>query len=89
MFSVAILSHGIKEKMYKFRIPRKNQHWGYFYHSNLKVGPFGPPPVTLNNLMDMHMIHLLWKTSPSRMVWNNSELELELELDNFTLNLDP
>ena len=33
--------------MYKFRIPKKNQHWVYFYHSNLKVGPFGPPPVAL------------------------------------------
>ena len=36
--------------MYKFRIPRKNQHWVYFYHSNLKVGPFGPPPVDLGGL---------------------------------------
>ena len=33
--------------MYKFSIPRKNQHWVYFYHSNLKVGPFGPPLVAL------------------------------------------
>jgi hypothetical protein len=47
MFSVAIHSHCIKEKMYKFRIPRKNQHWVYFYYSNLKVGQFGPPPVAL------------------------------------------
>ena len=47
MFSVEIHSHCIKEKVYKFRIPRKNQHWVYFYHSNLKVGPFGPPPVAL------------------------------------------
>ena len=47
MFSVAINSHCNKEKMYKFRIPRKNQHWVYFYHSNLKVGPFGPPAVAL------------------------------------------
>ena len=23
--------------MYRFRIPRTNQHWVYFYHSNLKV----------------------------------------------------
>ena len=22
-------------------------HWVYFCHSNLKVGPFGPPPVAL------------------------------------------
>ena len=36
-----------QRKMYKFRIPRKNQHWVYFYHSNLKVGQFGPPPVAL------------------------------------------
>ena len=37
----------LKEKMYKFRIPRKNQHWVNFCHANLKVGPFGPPPVAL------------------------------------------
>ena len=33
--------------MYKFRTPRKNEPWVYFYYSNLKVGPFGPPPVAL------------------------------------------
>ena len=47
MFSVAIHSHCVKEKMYKFKMPRKNQHWVYSYHSNLKVGPFSPPPVAL------------------------------------------
>ena len=40
-------THTVSKKMYKFRIPRKNQHWVYFYHSNLKVGPFGPSPVAL------------------------------------------
>ena len=49
MFSVAIHSLCIKEKMYQFRIPRKNQQWVYFYLSNLKVGPFGPPPVALGS----------------------------------------
>ena len=47
MFSVAIPSHCIKEKMYKFRKPRKNQHLVYFYPLNLKVGPFSPPPGAL------------------------------------------
>ena len=33
--------------MYKYIIPRKNQHWVYFHHSNSKVEPFGPTPVAL------------------------------------------
>ena len=47
MFSVAIHSTCIKEKMYKIKLPRKNQHWIYFYNSILKVWPFGHPPVAL------------------------------------------
>ena len=47
MFSVAIHSHFIKENVYKFKIPRANQHSVYFLHSNLKVGLFGPPPSSL------------------------------------------
>ena len=55
---VFINSHCIKEKMYKFRIPRKNKHWVYFYHSNLKEGPFGPPPVALgvNAALSFHTV---------------------------------
>ena len=45
MFWFAIHSHLLKENIHKFKIPRKNQHSIYFSHSNLKVGPFGPPPV--------------------------------------------
>ena len=56
MFPVAIHSHCIKEKMYKFRIPRKNQHWVYFYYSNLKVGPFGPPPVALGLILSIYLV---------------------------------
>ena len=49
MFSVAIHSHFIKEKIYKFRIPRTNHYWAYFDHSNLKVGLFGPSLVAKGN----------------------------------------
>ena len=49
--------------MYKFRTPRKNQHWVYFYHSNLKVGPFGPPPVALG-LSAAVKVHLRFENQP-------------------------
>ena len=47
MFWFAIHSHLLKENIHKFKIPRKNQHSIDFSHSNLKVGPFGPPPRSL------------------------------------------
>ena len=47
MFSVAIHSHYIKEKCINLEYQEKNRPWVYFIHSNLEVGPFGPPPVAL------------------------------------------
>ena len=69
MFSVAIHSHFIKEKMSKFKIPRKNQHWVYFYHSNLKVGVIWPSPGSFKEMLifeDKRFSHQL--SRPMRIV---------------------
>ena len=49
-----------QRKIYKSKIPRKNQHWVYFYHSNLKVGPFGPPPVALGLRKVIHGVRKVY-----------------------------
>ena len=51
MFWFAVHSHLLKENIHKFKIPRKNQHSIDFSHSNLKVGPFGPPRSLRVNLI--------------------------------------
>jgi hypothetical protein len=57
MFSVAIRSHFIKKKCINLKYQEKNQHWVYFYHSNLKVRPFGPPLVAFG--LTLPICHLL------------------------------
>ena len=45
MFSVAVHSHLHKENIHKLKIPRRNQHLVDFKDSNLKIGPYAPPPI--------------------------------------------
>ena len=75
MFLVAIHSHFIKENMYTFRIPRKNQHWVYFDHLNLKLGPFGPPLIALG-LKDVLFLLSIPKQDQSISVNSRSALSL-------------